>query len=190
MAQFSVPEDIGVEDFFSKHVPQQFGEIMSQTDMSAMADKEFTLQFAVGERTYCLRITNGKDLEIVEGGIDKPILALTLNESDWRDSVTGKVEGVIDQFTDPSQIADPLRCDKLITTKGTMALELKKDDGSSMPITMVFNGTETPQVSLSLALSDWVAMQKKEVNGQVLFMNGKMQTKGDLMFLMSLQSLI
>jgi len=190
MAKFSVPENIGVEDFFSNHVPQQFEEIMSQTDMSAMADKEFTLQFAVGGKKYCLRITSGKNLEIVEGGIEKPILALTLNEDDWRDSVTGKVEGVIDQFTDPSQIADPFRYNKLVSTKGTMDLELKKDDGSSMPITMVFNGTETPHVALSLALSDWVAMQKKEVNGQVLFMNGKMQTKGDLMFLMSLQALI
>ncbi len=190
MAQFSVPEDIGVKDFFNDHVPQQFEEIMSETDMSAMADKEFTLQFDVGGKKYCLRITNGKELEIVEGGIDKPVLSLTLSESDWRDSVTGKVEGVIDQFTDPSQIADPTRYSKLVSTKGAMDLVLKKDDGSTMPITMVFNGTDKPQVSLSLALSDWVAMQKKEVNGQALFMNGRMQTKGDLMFLMNLQSLI
>ena len=190
MADFDVPEDIKVGDFYTNHVPRHFAEITSCMDLSAMQGKEFTLQFNIDDASYCLKIMNGSELDIVKGGIDRPMLSLTMTESDWRNAVTGKLEGLLDQFTDPSQAADPERYNRLLATKGTMKLQLKKEDAAVMQITMVFNGEQTPEVTIKLSMSDWVAMQKKEVTGQVLFMNGKMQTQGDMMFLMSLQSLL
>jgi putative sterol carrier protein len=190
MAVFTVPEHITVDDFYKDYVPKHFKEITAGMDVSAMAGKEFTLQFTIEGKSYCLKMMGGKEIEIIEGGINKPMLTVALSESDWRDSITGKIEGILDRFTDPTQVADTARYTKLLSTKGTLNLELTKDDGTVMPITMIFNGEDKPSVAMKLALSDWVAMQRKEVNGQVLFMSGKMRATGDMVFLMSLQQLV
>ena len=190
MATFQVPATVEVDEFYRKILPAQFKELSAGVDFSAMAGKEFTLQFNIGGRKYCLRIVGGGDLEVIEGGIDKPMLTLVLSESDWRDSVTGRIEGILDRFTDTSQVADTARYQRLLSTRGTLNVELARGDGPVMPIAMIFNGQEKPAVSMRLALSDWVAMQRKEVNGQTLFMSGKMKATGDMMFLLSLQELI
>jgi len=190
MATFQVSATVEVDDFFRRTLPQQFKELSAGVDFSAVAGKEFTLQFNVGGKKYCLRIVGGTDLQVIEGGIDKPMLTLALSEADWRDSVSGKIEGILDRFTDTSQVADTARYNQLLSTKGTLNVELAKGDGSLMPITMVFNGQENPTVNIKLALADWIAMQRKEVNGQTLFMSGKMKATGDMMFLISLQQLI
>jgi putative sterol carrier protein len=190
MVRFNVPEGIAVDEFFQKIVPEQFQEIAAGTDLSLMAGREFTLQFQVEGRRYCLRVRDGKDLEIVEGGIPKPMIELKVSEADWREAVTGKAEGVIDRFTDPTQVADLNRYNKLLATKGTLHLELKKPGGGVMPVDLVFNGEAKPEVTIKLAMSDWVDMQKGEANGQILFMSGKMQAQGDMVFLISLQSLL
>ena len=128
-------------------------------------------------------------MEVIEGGIDKPMLCIAVNENLWRGSVTGKIDSGMDQFTDASQMADASRYNALVSTKGTMNAELKTDDGVEN-FTMIFNGEATPAVTLKLAMSDWAAIQKKEADGQTLFMSGKMEFDGDMMFLMALQSLM
>lgn len=190
MVRFDVPEDIEVEDFYTQVVPRHFKEAISGLDPSTMSGKEFTLQFHIDEKVYCLRITDGKDLEMIEGGIEKPMLALSLRETDWREAVTGKMTGLLDRFTDPIQAADPDRYNKLLGTKGNLKIELKKDDGAIMPVTLIFNGEEKPEVTMKLDLSDWVAMQMNEVTGQALFMSGRLQAQGDMVFLMGLQALL
>lgn len=190
MPAFNVPDDVTVEDFYKNYVPRQFEQITESLDVSAMEGKEFTLQFDIGDKKYCLRVTSGKNLEVIEGGIESPMLALALSESDWRDAVTGKLEGLLDRFTGPGQVSDTQRYNRLLATKGTLYLELTKDDGTVMPITMRFNGQDKPSVTMRLSLADWVAMQKKQVNGQVLFMSGRMKATGDMVFLMSLQQLV
>ncbi len=190
MPIFQVPEDVKVDDFYKNYVPRHFREITRTLDVSAMEGKEFTLEFHVDEKKYCLKIIGGRELEVIEGGIQTPMLMISLRESDWRDAVTGKVQGLLDRFTDPGQVSDTTRYNRLLATKGTLHLELVKEDGTIMPIMMRFNGQETPSVTMKLSLADWVAMQKKEVNGQVLFMSGRMKATGDMVFLMSLQQLV
>lgn len=190
MTRFTVSEEVTVRDFFTRFVPEQFRQIAAETDLSAMAGREFTLQFQVEGSRYCLRVRDGKDLEIVEGGIDKPMLELKVSEAEWREAVTGKAQGVIDRFTDPAQAADLDRYNRLLATKGTLHLELRKPDGGAMRVDLVFNGQPKPEVTIKLAMSDWVAMQNGEVNGQMLFMSGKMQAQGDMVFLISLQALL
>jgi len=190
MARFTVSQEVSVHDFFTTFVPEQFRQMAAETDLSSMAGREFTLQFQVAGKRYCLRVRDGKDLEIVEGGIEKPMIELKVSEADWRDAVTGKTQGVIDRFTDPTQAADLNRYNRLLATRGTLHLELRKPDGNVMPVDLVFNGQAKPEVTIKLALADWVAMQNGEVNGQVLFMSGKMQAQGDMVFLISLQALL
>jgi len=96
----------------------------------------------------------------------------------------------MDQFTDPGQAADLKRYNALQATKGIMKLELKMDDGNTEKLSITFNGETSPEVTLKLAFSDWLAMQKKEADGQALFMAGKLQFDGDMMFLMQLQAFV
>jgi putative sterol carrier protein len=190
MATFRVPEDVSVDAFFSEHVPSQYGDLIAGADLSSLKGKEITIQFDISGKQYCLKIKDGSNLEVIKGGIDKPMLTLSLTEQDWRDSVTGKIEGLIDQFTDPAQIADVKRLNTLSSTKGACTMEIKKSDGSKIPFTMIFNGEDKPSVTLNLDLPDWIAMQKKETTGQALFMNGKLKFTGDMVLLMKLQTMM
>ena len=189
MAKFSVPSGVSVDDFFTKHVPSQFKEITAGANLSSLAGKEINLQFNVDDQKYCLKIKDGTNLDIVKGGVDKPLLTLALSEQILLDSVTGKIEGMIDRFTDPVEIADPTRLKALMDTKGTLKLTLKNGD-STIPVTMVFNGEEKPAVDISVDLKDWIAIQNKETTGQNLFMNGRLKFTGDMVLLMKLQTLI
>lgn len=189
MAKFSVPSGVSVDDFFTKLVPSQFKEITAGANLSSLAGKEVNLQFNVNDQSYCLNIKDGNKLDVIKGGVAKPLLTLSLSEQIFLDSLTGKIEGMIDRFTDPVQIADPARLQNLMATKGTLNLTLKQD-GNAIPVTMVFNGEAKPSVDLSLELKDWIAMQNKETTGQNLFMNGKMKFTGDMVLLMKLQALI
>jgi putative sterol carrier protein len=190
MAMFRVPDDVTVDAFFNEYVPSQFGDLIAGADLSSLKGKEVTLQFNISGKQYCLKITDGTKLEVIKGGVDKAMLTLSLSENDWRDSVTGKIEGLIDQFTDPAQIADAKRFNALSTTKGACTMEIKKGDGSNIPVTMIFNGEDKPTVTLNLDLPDWIAMQKKETTGQALFMNGKLKFTGDMVLLMKLQTMM
>jgi len=189
MPAFNVPKDVSVDDFFKNFMPKQFADTVKGADMSVMAGKEFSIQFEVSGKKYCLLIKDGKDLKVIAGGIDKPIMSVKLNEQDWRDTITGKTEGIIDRFTDPTQVADAGMFNNLLSTRGTLHVELSKSDGM-MPFSMCFNAEAQPSATIKLSLEDWKAMQKKETNGQNLFMAGKMQFDGDMVFLMSLNNLL
>lgn len=189
MAKFDVPDTIDLDDFFSNFVPANFDSMIAGADLSGLSGKEVTLQYQVGEKRYCLKIKDGKSLEVVKGGIDKPMFSLSLSEDDFMKAITGKVEGVIDRFIDPAEIGDPKRVGTLMTTKGILNVSLKQGDGT-IPMTMVFNGEEKPAVSINLDVQDWVSMQKKETTGQNLFMNGKIKFTGDMVLLMKLQTLM
>lgn len=189
MAKFNVPSGVSVSDFFEKHVPAQFKEITAGANLSSLAGKEVNLQFNVNDQKYCLKIKDGTNLDVVKGEVDKPLLTLALSDQVFLDAVTGKIEGMIDRFTDPVEIANPMRLKNLMETKGTLNLTMKHD-GNNIPVTMIFNGEAKPSVDLSIELKDWIEMQNKEVTGQSLFMNGKMKFTGDMVLLMKLQTLI
>jgi putative sterol carrier protein len=189
MANVNVPSDVSVSDFFEKHVPVQFKEIVTSGHLSSLAGKEISLQYNLNDQKYCLKIKNGTELEVVKGDIDNPLLTLALSDQVFLDSVNGKLAGTFDRFTDPAEIANPVMLRNLTETKGTLNLTLKHD-GNSIPATMIFNGEAKPVVDISLELQDWQAMQKKQATGQGLFMNGKLKFTGDMAFLMKLQTLI
>jgi putative sterol carrier protein len=189
MAKFNVPSGVSVSEFFEKHVPEQFNEITAGANLSSLSGKEVNLQFNVNDQKYCLKIKDGTNLEVVKGGVDKAQLTLALSEQVFLDAVTGKVEGMIDRFTDPVEIADPMRLKNLMETKGTLNLTFKQN-GNEIPVTMIFNGEAAPKVDISLDLQDWIAMQNKQTTGQNLFMNGKLKFAGDMTLLMKLQTLM
>jgi len=189
MAKFTVQSGASVEDFFVNCIPAQFNEAVSGADVSSLAGKEIHLQFKVSDSAYCLKIKDGKSVEVIKGDAEKPLLALALSDQVFLDALSGKYQGLFDRFIDPVEISDPVKLKNLMDTKGALNLSLTKD-GNDIPMSMVFNGEAKPCVDICLELKDWIALQNREVSGQTLFMNGKLKFSGDLGFLMRLQTLM
>ena len=189
----TAPEGISVNDFFTKFVPDQFNkmnELLNVVDLSFLAGKDFNMLFDIEGKVFGVKFKNGKDIEVVEGAIDNPVFFLYISEKDWRDAVTGKFNKLADDFSgDPTSFIDAKRYKALLTTKGTVNLNLKKDDGAILPLKIVFNNVEKPTVTINMDMLDGLAMINRKITGQTLFMNGKMKFTGDMVLLMNLQSL-
>ncbi len=189
MAKFTVQGGASVEDFFVNCVPAQFNEAVSGANVSSLVGKEIHLQFKVSDSAYCLKIKDGKSVEVIKGDAEKPLLALALSDQVFLDALNGKYQGLFDRFIDPVEISDPVKLKNLMDTKGALNLSLTQD-GKDIPMAMVFNGESKPCVDICLELKDWIALQNREVSGQTLFMNGRLKFSGDLGFLMRLQTLM
>ena len=185
------PKDIKVSDFFKNEVPKVFKEGLGKVNTASLQGTEFSLQFNItGAGAYCLKVKDGKDLQIVEGGVDKADIMLELSEKDFRDSISGIVPGTMDIFMNMDQVANRDKLDQVKKVAGTLNLDLTKPDGGVFKIKMVFSGSSQPQASLKMILDDYIKMTKKEVDGQSLFMSGKMGFEGDMMFLIQLQGVM
>lgn len=192
MSAIKVPDGISVKDFFLNFVPQQFKEQQGAVDLSVMQGKEFTLQFDVDGQKFGIRVKDGKDMEVVEGGLPKPMIEVTVPETVWRYFISGGVGAGMDLTGGGNVTPSDLlrRYEKLQTTTGKINMEIKNDDGNTIPVSMVFNGTPEPAAAMKIGLADFIAMQQKKVDGPTLFMTGKLSIDGDMLFLMNLQSLM
>jgi putative sterol carrier protein len=189
----TAPEGISVDDFFAKFLPDQFNkmkELLNAFDLSFLNGKDFNMQFNIDGKVYGVKFKISKDIEVVNGNVDSPVFCLYVSEKDWRDAVTGKFNKLADDFNgDPSSFIDARRYKALLSTKGTMTLNLKKEDGTILPLKIVFSGAEKPEVTINMDILDSLAMMSRKVTGQTLFMNGKMKFTGDMILLMNLQAL-
>jgi putative sterol carrier protein len=186
-----VPESVSVKEYFDEYVPKIFAEQVGGTGILGMEGTEIALQFDVtngSTLTYSLLIKDAKELEVKEGAVDNPLIRLEVPEAVWREAVSGKTEGVMDMFTDMSQMTKA-RFDQIQGVKGSLSLDLSKPDGSIAPVKVVFNGTESPATTFKCAVEDWVALSKGEIAGPTAFMSGKLKIEGDMPFAMSLASL-
>ncbi len=190
MTETNIPHDIGWDDFMDKHVAVQFAEKTETVDTSAMMGKEFTLQYNMGDAKYCLHIKDGDKLEIIKDGIDNPMLSLHMEESDWRDYISGEVDAGLERFLDPTQLYDQKRYNALLEFKGTLILKLRKDDGENLVATICFNGADSPSATLKLKIPDWIDLQTGKKGGPMLVMTGKMKAGGDMGFVLKCQTLM
>jgi hypothetical protein len=190
MAKFNVPDDVTVSAFFKEYVPSQYPQLIAGANLSALKGKEVTLQYDIDGVRYCLKIKDGTSLDVIEGGIAKPLIHMAIGEDNWRSAITGRFQGLIDRFTDPVELADKARLNTLLSLKGSLQVNLVESDGNIIPLSMVFNGEPKPAVTINVNMDDWMAMQNKETTGQALFMGGKLKFTGDMMLLMKLQTLM
>lgn len=188
------PEDISVDEFFTKFVPDQFNqmnELFSVIDFSFLTGRDFKMQFDIEGKVYSVTFKNGKDLEVTKGLIDKPNFTLIVSEKDWRDAVTGKFNELADDFTgDPTSFIDARRYKAFMSVNGTVNMNLKKKDGSNVPLRLIFNGEESPAVTVNLDMLDGLDMMNRSTTGPALFMKGKLKFSGNMVLLMKLQSLM
>jgi len=188
------PEGISVEEFFTTFLPDQFRAmkaLLGAVDLTFLSGKDFTMQFDIEGQVYSLTFRNGMDLEVKKGSIDKPNVAVMVLEKDWRDTVTGRFNALADGFTgDPTSFIDVKRYHALLSTHGTVNMNLRKDDGSNLTLRLIFNGEENPAVTVDLDMLDGLDLMNKSTNGPALFMKGKLKFTGNMILLMKLQTLI
>ncbi len=188
-----VPENVSVKEYFEEIVPKMAEEQLSKVTASGMEGTVFTVEFDIqGDQEYVYGITvkDAKDVAITEGPLENPMIKVKISEDVWRKAVTGKMEGAMDMFMDLGQNANRKRYDSLMSVKGTMDLELTLDDGSTAELSVVFNGTESPQVTFKTSVEDWAKISSGELAGPTAFMTGKMKIDGDMPFAMALGNLL
>jgi putative sterol carrier protein len=141
-------------------------------------------------QTYGIVVKDAKELEVVAGPIEKPMITIGLKEDIWREAVTGKLEGAVDAFTDMNQTASRARYDAVKDTKGTMKLELSRPEGPGLEFKVTFNGAESPSTTFKASLENWVKISKGEIAGPTAYMSGSLKIEGDLPFAMALGNLV
>jgi putative sterol carrier protein len=191
MNNLNVEPDVSVKKFFEEIIPSIFKETLAQTPPSPdMAGTEFRIQFNItGEKggVYAIVVKDAKEMQVVPGGIPDPMIEITLTESDWRRSITSKVGGVLTMFFDP-KTRTRNKYNSLLETKGKFHLELSVEGGEPFNAILRFNKSDAPEVKLMMSAQDYAAMMRRELNSTMAFMQGRLKFKGDMGFLMKLQS--
>ena len=76
MAKIELPkEGIGVQEFFTKYVPENLGKAIAETSPQGMDGTEVSIQFNItgeGGAKYCVKVIDAKRIEVVEGGSTQP----------------------------------------------------------------------------------------------------------------------
>ncbi len=181
-----IPENVSVQDYFENYVPKLFEEQIGAMAIAGMEGTEFTVQFNVDGQIYAIRVKEGKELEIVKGGIDGPMMDVTLNEDAWRKAITGNLPGS-DMFTELGNTANRKTYDAVNGQKGTLTLELTDPDAN---ITVIFNGSATPAVTLKASAATFADINSGKTAAPMAFMQGQLKLEGDMAFAMSLNSLM
>jgi hypothetical protein len=188
------PEDISVDEFFTRFIPDQFNhmnELFRVIDLSFLTGSEFKMQFDIEGKVYSVKFKNEKYLKVTKGSIDEPIFTVIVSEKDWRDAVTGKFNELADDLTgDPTLFIDAKRYEALMSMNGTVNMNLKKKDGVNLPLSLIFNGEESPAVTVNLDMLDTLHLMNKSVTGLELLKNGKLKFTGSMVLLMKLLNLI
>jgi putative sterol carrier protein len=187
---FDAPENVTVEKFFKEYLLNKLMEVRETADLSWLAGKEFTANYEVNGSRYGMSIKDGTDLEVVDGGIDQAMLEIKMSESFWRDMATGKIESGMDSYILPGgSDADKDRYNALQDIKGTLKINMEIDDEIE-EISMVLNGNSQPEAIITIALEDFVSINKGETDGPSMVMNGKLKIDGDIAFLLSVQEML
>ncbi|MDD5224416.1 MAG: SCP2 sterol-binding domain-containing protein [bacterium] len=198
MADHEFPrEGIGMKEFFTEYVRGNVEKAIRETPMPGMDGTEFTVQFKITGETgykYCLKITDGRKLDIIEGGIPRPMMEFEMSEADWLDGISeaGELGGaLINQKLDDARIAvNRKNYDFLKVVRGKIEVEIIRPGQPSAKSITRFNQAEAPAAAMVMSLDDLRAIFKGEINSQVAFMAGKIKIKGDVGLLIKIAGLV
>ncbi len=186
MSEVTISDDVTPQEFFEQKLPQVFAAHVAENPPTGLEGEEFRMTYHVGDAAYGIRINDGTRIEIVPGGLENSHLTSTLTETDWRDATTGAIDvpNPILQYNTRKHL------DKIKNFKGVFKLRLTRDDGGeNFNSATMFNGVDTPEVTVIAKASDYSLIQKGKMNAQMAMMTGKVKFEGSLPFLMLLGTL-
>lgn len=190
-AQFGVeiPEDITPPVFFKDLLPTMLANAKSAVPL--MAEIDFKIQFDIGgAHKFGVSLEKGS-AQINEGDLAGAIVKVALDESLWRNSVTGKMPQGLEGAGqgDFMAAAKPRAVEVLKKAKGNLTLTLTHPGAEDTVLNFTFNGAEAPKAKVKMAMKDYVDIQAKKANGPQLFMQGKIFIEGDMGLVMQLSQL-
>ncbi len=172
-------------DYYAQVLPAQYAAALVDAPDNVLEQPELTGTYVIeGESggTFGLR-AQGQALEFVPGGISNPDMHTTISLADWRSSVANGSTEVLVDYVRRRKITI------VKALKGTVKLELTRSDESVFESTTVFGGQAEPRVILRAKTSDYAAMLRGELDGQMAFLIGRLKFEGSLPLLMQIGAL-
>ena len=148
---------------------------------------EATMQYHVtgeGGGDWTLVISGGQ-MTTRKGSADANV-TFTVSIDDWRDAVLGRDGATLGLILPQPRPGRPDNSARALALKGTMGLELSRDNKDPFKVEMCFNNSATPKTVIKMKLAEYADMQTGKLNGQEAFMTGKLKVEGDLGFLMQI----
>ncbi len=182
-----VPKDISVKDLLLDFSPKMAqGAIALSGRADSLAGTEFSLVVDVSGDKYRYLVKNGKDFDVAEGDLEKPMVRIKVSKDDLTRMIS---RNELDMLLGIQNDLSRPKFDALSRLKGTMTAKLANDDGTEYTIVACFQGADMPKTTFRLKTADSAALAKKEVNPVNLFMSGSMKIEGDMAFAMQTQPL-
>jgi len=185
MSEIMVNSDVTIQEYFEQKLPQLFAQFVQEKPPTDLEDQEFRVNFDVDGTIYGAIVRHGSQLEIVPGGAENSHLNNQVSESDWRDTVTGKVVVPSPLFAYNTR----KQLDKIKNVKGLFKLRLSHDDGAIFQSATTFNGVTTPAATLVTKVSDYANLVSGKLKAPLAMMSGKVKIEGSLPFIMLLGTL-
>jgi hypothetical protein len=174
-------QEVEVQEYLHSYLPSLIEKRLAQKPVPDMEGTSFTMQFTIeGEKslTYGITINDAREIKVSPGGVENPIFSISIGEDFIRPFVD-----LVSSFVSRKQY------EALSNTKGKLELDMEMPGDWKLPVAMLFNGTDSPQLILHGQSEDILKMVTGEINAPTAFLQGKIQIEGDLAFAMSLANL-
>jgi SCP-2 sterol transfer family len=173
---------LSFQEYFETYVPELIGGYLAEEPVADMEGTSFTTQVKVEGRkslVFGITIDDAKEISVQPEGLENPMVSVTVGE-DVIKHITRQV----------SSLTGRKQYDAMLNAKGTLTLEMEMPDNRVLPLTIVFNGAAEPQATMSGPADVIARVMTGQIQGPQAFMEGKIKITGDMMFLMSLATLI
>jgi predicted lipid carrier protein YhbT len=165
-------ENIGIEEYLHSYLPSLIEKRLAEKPVPEMEGTTFTMQLSIeGEKsmTYGISIRDAREITVTPGGLPDAMFTLAVQED-----VIRPVVDLVTSFIKRKQY------DTVSNVKGRVDLEIDMTDDWKLPLKMLFNGTDSPQLTLRGNSADLVKIAAGEESAPTAFMQGKIKLDGDL----------
>ncbi len=185
---FEVSPDISLKKYFTEIVPEQFKRIMNKRVPRKLAGTELSMQFDVegpNGGAWSVIVTDGKSMSVIEGSCEEAMTTSKLSEEYIRDSFRGIVPPLM-EFERLFEKEAPENLQAIKNLRGKLTARLKMPEGNIHTSEVIFNKTETPEVTIKISIEDVWEMRKKNLDGRTAFMENRIEVEGDILFALKL----
>jgi SCP-2 sterol transfer family len=171
-----------IQEYLESYVPELVGGYLAEKPVADMEGTVFTVEVRVeGEKSLVFGITieDACRIKMHPGGLENPMVTVTIPEDLIR-HVTRQVTS----FTGRKQY------DGASKAKGSLGVEMAMPGDWVLPLNLTFNGASEPKAVIKGPADVLTRVMTGELNGPQTFVEGKIKMDGDMMFLMSLSSML
>jgi len=175
-------EALDIQEYLVSYMPGLVGRFLEERPLPDMEGTLFTLEVTVQgqkEMVFGITIKDAREITVHPGGLDNPMLAVTVSEE-----VVRHLTRQVARFVSRKQY------DGAAEAKGTLQVEMEMPGDWVLPLTLTFNGAEQPAATIRGPAEVLAAVMTGRLSGPEAFMQGKVKMEGDIVFLLSLAKLL